>query len=188
MGDATFSNSAPSRVLRFSRAVFSPVGDVSVFNASIRYTCSGRHLYEHQDASHKSVILNASQGFGAEVNTLWVGIECAPQLTDLRDIALFFEWADYTTNNDLYTLLSVVKGYIYDNELELRPGLKYQDDQDIKNRPVFHEQNIINLLTRDIQEYYNNRFITITDAQLSDVTTQKKMYPDQFAQLFNTSE
>lgn len=167
---------------------FSPVGDVTVFNAAIRYTCSGGHLYEHQDASHKSLILNASQGFGAEPNALWVGIECGPQMLNLTDIALFFEWADYTTSDDLYTLLSVVKGYIDNDELQLSPGLKYQDDQDVKNRPVFHEQNIINLITRDIKEYYNNRFITITDERLSNITAQRKTYPEQFTGMFNTSE
>ncbi|RFZ92268.1 hypothetical protein D0C36_12570 [Mucilaginibacter conchicola] len=171
-----------------SDVFFSPVGDVAVFNAGIRYTFSGRHLYEHQDASHKSLILNASQGYGAEVNTLWVGIECGPQLTNLTNVALFFEWADYTTSDDLYTLLSVVKGYLDDNELELSPGLKYHDEQDIKNRPVFHEQNIINLLTRDIKEYYNNRFITITDSKLGDITNQRKLYPVEFAGTFNASE
>ncbi|QXV65594.1 type VI secretion system baseplate subunit TssF [Mucilaginibacter sp. 21P] len=168
---------------------FSPVGNVKVINAAIKYTVIGKHLYDHQDTSHKSVLMNAGQSPGAGVNTLWIAIDCDGGLTDLKDLSLFFEWPDYTTSDDLYTLLSVVKGYTDDNnELELSSGLKYQDEQAAENRPVFYEQNIINLLTRDIKEYYNKRFLTITDRQMVDVTSRVKKYPGIFSEFFNATD
>ncbi|PAW92066.1 hypothetical protein CKK33_00570 [Mucilaginibacter sp. MD40] len=168
---------------------FSPVGNIKVYDAGIRYTASGRYLYEHNDGSHKTVLLNAQQSAGNEPNTLWLGIECSQNLTDLRDLSLFFEWPDYTTSDDLYTLLSVVKCYTNDNkDLELLNGLKYQDEQAKENRPVFYEQNIINLLTRDIKEYYSKRFITLTDDQLADVSAMKAAYPQVFTGMFNAAD
>jgi hypothetical protein len=167
---------------------FSPIGEVDLFNAGIRYTATGRHLYEYDETMHKNTILTAPPGNGTEANALWLGIECAPQLQSLQNLALFFEWSDYSANDDFYKLLSVVKCYLNDAELETHPGMIYAEDQDVANRPVFYEQNVINLITRDVKDFYNNRFISLTDNTLTSVSAQKQSFPPAFADLFNPAE
>jgi hypothetical protein len=90
---------------------FSPAGEVSLFNAGIRYTSSGVHLYEYDEAMRRNTVLTASSRLNTEPNTLWLGIDCAPALNNLQNLALFFEWSDYAANDDFYKLLSVVKCY-----------------------------------------------------------------------------
>jgi hypothetical protein len=167
---------------------FSPVGDVNLFNASIRYTCSGVNLYEHDEAMRRSTVLTALSKLNPEPNTLWLGIDCAPALNNLQNLALFFEWSDYAANDDFYKLLSVVKCYINNEEIETIPGLTYKEDQDADHRPVFYEQDVINLITRDIKEYYNNRFISVTDNKLTNINGYRQAFPDAFAEMFNPSE
>ncbi|OKS87554.1 type VI secretion system baseplate subunit TssF [Mucilaginibacter polytrichastri] len=167
---------------------FSPVGDVNLFNANIRYASSGRNLYEYDENMRKNTLLTAASTLHTESNTLWVGIEAAPGLINLQNLALFFEWPDYTANDDFYKLLSVVKCYAGDYELETQPGLVYREDLDAKNRPVFYEQNVINLITRDIKEFYTNRFISLTDIRLTDVTNYTLAFPEAFTNAFNTAE
>ncbi len=167
---------------------FSPVGDVNLFNANIRYTSNGRNLYEHDENMRRSTLLTSASGFGIEPNTLWLGIEAVPGLINLQNLALFFEWPDYTANDDFYKLLSVVKCYAGDYELETQAGLIYREEQEAKNRPVFYEQDVINLITRDIKEYYTNRFISLTDIRLTDISNYTLAFPEAFTTGFNTAE
>jgi len=167
---------------------FSPVGDVNLFNANIRYTSNGRNLFEHDENMRKNTLLTSVSGFGTEPNTLWLGIEAVPGLINLQNLALFFEWPDYTANDDFYKLLSVVKCYAGDYELETQSGLIYREEQEAKNRPVFYEQDVINLITRDIKEYYTNRFISLTDIRLTDVSNYTLAFPEAFTSSFNTAE
>lgn len=183
------ANETPGQRHHEADVFFSPAGNVKVLNAAIKYTATGKHLYEHQDASQKNVLMNAQQNQGIGNNALWIGIACGEGLTDITDLTLFFEWPDYTSSDDLYTLLSVVKGFTEDHkELELLTGLKYHNEQATESRPVFYEQNIINLITRDIKEYYNNRFITITGNELTNIMPGVKMYPAEFADVFSITD
>lgn len=167
---------------------FSPVGELELFNAGIRYTCTGRNIYEYDDTMHKSVSLTAASDPGTEPNSLWLGIDCAPTLNNLQNLSLFFEWPEYSANNDFYNLLSVVKCYSGNNELQTQPGLIYKEDAEDANRPVFYEQNVINLITRDIKEYYSNKFISITDTDFTDLSNKKQAFPEELAGLFNMND
>jgi hypothetical protein len=167
---------------------FSPVGEVQLFNANIRYTCSGVNLYEYDDSMRRSTLLSALSKLNVEPNTLWLGIDCTPALNNLQNLALFFEWSDYAANNDFYKLLSVVKCYVNDEEIDTVPGLNYKEDQQPENRPIFYEQDVINLITRDIKEYYNDRFISLTDSKLTDISAYRQTFPDAFTSMFNPSE
>jgi hypothetical protein len=167
---------------------FSPAGEVNLFNAGIRYTSSGVHLYEYDEAMRRNTVLTASSRLNTEPNTLWLGIDCAPALNNLQNLALFFEWSDYAANDDFYKLLSVVKCYTNNEEIETQPGLIYKEDLDAGSRPVFYEQDVINLITRDIKEYYNNRFISIIDSKLNDISSYRQAFPDVFANIFNPAE
>jgi hypothetical protein len=167
---------------------FSPAGEVGLFNASIRYTCSGVHLYEYDDAMRRNTVLTAASKLNTEPNTLWLGIDCAPALNTLQNLSLFFEWSDYAANDDFYKLLSVVKCYTNNEEIETQPGLLYKEDLLAGNRPVFYEQDVINLITRDIKEFYNNRFISVTDSKLRDISRYRQAFPDAFTNIFNPVE
>jgi hypothetical protein len=167
---------------------FSPVGEVNLFNANIRYTCSGVNLYEYDESMRRNTVLTALSKLNTEPNTLWIGIDCAPALNTLQNLALFVEWDDYAANDDFYKLLSVVKCFVNEEEIETAPGLIYKEDQDALNRPVFYEQDVINLITRDIKEYYNNRFISLTDNKLTDISSYRQTFPDAFTGMFNPAE
>lgn len=167
---------------------FSPVGEVELFNANIRYTCSGINLYEYDENMRRSTVSTALSKLNTEPNTLWLGMDCVPALSSLQNLALFFEWSDYAANDDFYKLLSVVKCYVNNEEIETLPGLLYKEDMDAETRPVFYEQDVINLITRDIKEYYNNRFISLTDDKLADIGNYRQTFPDAFTGMFNPSE
>jgi len=167
---------------------FSPVGKINLFDATVKYASNGVHLYEYDEAMRKNTIATTSSRSESDPNSLWLGIDCAPALLDIKNLGLFFEWSDYAANDDFYKLLSVVKCYLHDDEIETTPGRIYQEDLEADNRPVFYEQDVTNLITRDVKEYYNNRFISLTDNALTDISSYRQAFPEAFANLYNPSE
>jgi hypothetical protein len=167
---------------------FSPVGQIDLFNATIRYTFSGINLYEHDENMRKSTIATALSRLNNEPNSLWIGIDSVPELVNMQNVGLFFEWSDYAANDDFYKLLSVIKCYLNDNEIETTPGIIYQEDKNADNRPVFYEQDVANLINRDIKEFYDNRFVSLTDEKLTDISVLRRNFPEPFAELFNPTD
>ena len=167
---------------------FTPIGENKVFNAEIKYTLIERQLFEHTSPTLKNQINTIAPNVMIENNTLWVGIETSPKLNSLKDAGIYFEWPGYTTNNNFYNLLQVAKYYLDDKEIEITQGLVYQEDNDILNKPIFYDQDIINLITRDIKAYYNNRFISLTDDKFENLSNIRKNHPDQFLNLFNPAD
>jgi len=167
---------------------FSPVGQIDLFNATIRYTFSGINLYEHDENMRKSTIATALSRLNNEPNLLWIGIDSVPELVNMQNVGLFFEWSDYAANDDFYKLLSVIKCYLNNNEIETTPGIIYQEDKNADNRPVFYEQDVANLINRDIKEFYDNRFVSLTDEKLTDISVLRRNFPEPFAEIFNPTD
>ena len=167
---------------------FTPIGKTPLFNAGIRYIFSGRHVYEYDELAHRTPLINSRPDYTPVENALWIGIECAPHVSSIKNAAIFFEWPGYSTNEEFYKLLAVVKCYSDNGEINTATGLYYAEDNDKHSRPVFYEQNIINQITRDIKEYYKNRFITLADDRLNNVIDFKQQFPKPFAEIFNAVE
>ena len=167
---------------------FTPIGENKVFKAEIKYTFNGRQIWEHTQDMQKTPIINPLLQAFIDNNTLWVGIETDPKLNTLQDAGIYFEWPGYTTNNDFYNLLSVTRFYTDQQELHTTSGLIYEEEEANENKPVFYDQNIINLITRDVKSYYQNRFISLTDDSLNDLDLLKKSYPLQFETWFEPTD
>jgi hypothetical protein len=167
---------------------FTPVGENKVFNAEIKYTLIERQLFEHTATTQKNQIISIAPDAIIEHNALWLGIETASKLNTLKDAGIYFEWPGYTTNNDFYNLLQVVKCYLDGQEIQITQGLVYQEDVNNLIKPIFYDQDIINLITRDIKAYYYNRFISLTDDKLENLADLNKNYPDQFSTLFSPGD
>ncbi|MDN5286879.1 MAG: hypothetical protein JWR38_3153 [Mucilaginibacter sp.] len=163
---------------------FTPAGENKIFKAEIKYTFNGRQLLEHSQDMQRTIIANTLPQAFVENNTIWIGIETAPKLNTLKDVGIYFEWPGYTTNNDFYNLLPVTRFYTDEQELQTTQGLIYEEDQINPGKSIFYDQNVINLITRDVKSYYQNRFISLIDESLNDLEVQKKNFPEQFSILF----
>jgi hypothetical protein len=179
---------APKSTTEPADIFFTPVGEVNVVNANIRYTLTNRQLYEYDELARRNTIAQALPGNNAEQHVLWIGIDCAPQVNSLQGTALFFEWSGYSNNEELYNLLPVVKCYTQQYEVQTMAGMYYLEDHSRQNRPIFYERDIINQITRDIKDYYQNRFISLTDDRLSAIEDQKQVYPAGFTEMFAAAD
>lgn len=166
---------------------FTPVGANKVFNAEVKYSLSNGSLYEINESGQKNRLLNTNTNYVNEPNTLWIGIETGAQLNTLQNLGIYFEWPDYSNNSDLYSMLQVTKCFANGSQLQTRQGLVYTDEIDEAEKPIFYDQNVINLITRDIKSYYETRFISVTDESLNDVTNLKQNYPEVFLRMFDNA-
>jgi len=164
---------------------FTPVGANSVFNAEIKYGFSSKQLSEYTENGQRSILLNARHDVFSDPNSLWIGIETTQPLNTFKNAGIYFDWPAYTSNTDFYNLLQVTKFYLDGSQLDIKPGLIYADEQDEDLKPVFYDQHIINLITRDIKTYYNSHFISLTDERLTNITAFKANYPAELLSFFD---
>ncbi|QTE37141.1 type VI secretion system baseplate subunit TssF [Mucilaginibacter gossypii] len=167
---------------------FTPAGATTVFNAEIKYSFNGARLQEHIETEQKNTLVNVRAGAFGEPNTLWIGIETAVALNTFKNAGIYFDWPVYISNTDFYSLLQVTKFYLDGSQLDTEPGLIYADEQADDQKPVFYDQHIINLITRDVRTYYNNHFISLTDERLSNITAFKANYPVELLSFFNEQD
>lgn len=167
---------------------FTPAGATTVFNAEIKYSFNAGRLQEHVENGQKNALLNVRTGAFGEPNTLWIGVETAASLNTFKNAGIYFDWPVYISNTDFYSLLQVTKFYLGGSQLGTEPGLIYADEQADDQKPVFFDQHIINLITRDIRTYYNNHFISLTDERLSNITAFKANYPVELLSFFNEQD
>ncbi|MEZ2336858.1 hypothetical protein AB6735_14545 [Mucilaginibacter sp. RCC_168] len=167
---------------------FTPIGENKVFKAEIKYTFNGKQLWEHTPDMQRSLVANSLPQSFIENNTLWVGIEPDAKLDTLKGAGIYFEWPGYTANDDFYNLLSVTRLYTDQQELHTTKGLIYEGEETEENKPVFYDQNVMNLITRDVKSYYQSRFISLTDDSLNDLDLLKKSYPLSFETWFESTD
>ena len=160
---------------------FSPLKPVRVFNAEIAYIATGSNIFQVDGQHNKSVLLHSLPGSSLENNTVYLGIESPQPLKSINGLSFYFDWRNYVVEDSVYDLLTLSKWYLNNkpihttlNKFNLEPEKNFQSP--------FEKQDILNLLTDDINAFYSNRFLTIEEDNL--LLPQTQLYPPEFDQVF----
>jgi len=160
---------------------FSPLKPVRVFNAEIAYIATGSNIFQVDGQHNKSVLLHSLPGSSLENNTVYLGIESPQSLKSINGLSFYFDWRNYVVEDNVYDLLTLSKWFLNNkpvhttlNKFNLEPEKNFQSP--------FEKQDILNLLTDDINAFYSNRFLTIEEDNL--LLPQTQLYPPEFDQVF----
>ncbi|MCX2484468.1 hypothetical protein [Pedobacter sp. MR2016-24] len=160
---------------------FSPLKPVRVFNAEIAYIATGSNIFQVDGQHNKSLLLHSLPGSSLENNTVYLGIESPQSLKSINGLSFYFDWRNYVVEDNVYDLLTLSKWFLNNkpvhttlNKFNLEPEKNFQSP--------FEKQDILNLLTDDINAFYSNRFLTIEEDNL--LLPQTQLYPPEFDQVF----
>ena len=102
-------------------------------------------------------------------------------MKSINGLSFYFDWRNYVVEDSVYDLLTLSKWYLNNkpihttlNKFNLEPEKNFQSP--------FEKQDILNLLTDDINAFYSNRFLTIEEDNL--LLPQTQLYPPEFDQVF----
>ena len=161
---------------------FSPLHNVKVHNAAIKYIATGNTLFNIAETS-KQPVLNTLPGFSVEKNTMYIGFSGIRNWMDFNKLNLFFDWKNYSVPENTYDLLSLGKWFYKDNELAAYTERFMDEPLTGKIEAPFHHKQLLNLIKADILQFYSNRFLTLGDLNDFNIDDQQEL-PVGLANIF----
>lgn len=155
---------------------FSPLHQVKVLRADIKYIATGNTLF-HVEQLNKYPHQNTLAGFNIEKNTLYIGFSGIQNWMDFNKLNIFFDWKNYAVPNNTYDLLSLGKWYYRDNELTAYTERFMDEPLTGKSEAPFQHKQLLNLVKADVLQYYSNRFITLGNLNDFNVGEGRELPP-----------
>lgn len=170
---------------------FTPVGKLKLTQARMRCLATGTNLYSIDENNQKLVAAQA-KGSRLDNNSLWIGITVDEKIDDINNLFFYFEWRnlDTTLSNLNYQLLPLSKWYLKGEEMSITEGLAYENKKPdgSAGKDLSFDYDLLTLVEKDITDYYNRKFVTISDNRQIRVQEAKETYPAEFSNVFSESD
>jgi hypothetical protein len=102
---------------------FTPVTDTVLLKATVKYIATPHQIFRVNNALDKDAIsTNNQSNTQSDPLNLWIGIEVAPQLRDLKGLSLFFENKNDLERARFYELLEMCVASSGDRFLDIKKG------------------------------------------------------------------
>lgn len=167
--------------------LFTPVDAVQVFDVQVSHIATAENLYAYNQTFSKQLITR-SKTRQTERNILWLGLKINSKIQSLSGLFFYFDWRNIEPRlaGKIYQLLPLTKWFINDVEIEIQPGLKYAANLNTGDayENIFLEYDQLSLLEKDVKHFYDQRFITITDAGSNTINEYISAYPSSFKKNF----
>ena len=171
---------------------FGPVAPVRIFDVQVSLMATGGNLYQLESISNKQLLAQAARSKPVDYNTLWLGLKVNPLLESLDNLFFFFDWKNMepAIAGQLYELLPLVKWHLNDKPLQTVPGLAYFQEPSSADayQAIFANYDLLPQVERDIRQYYDQMFVTLTGRHPESPATAKKPYPEAFNSWFTGNE
>ncbi len=169
---------------------FTAANKAHIYNAQINFTLAGSNLYAFDTEGNKLLYGNAQKSAQTNECSLWIGLNCHNRMTTLNKMAFYFDLKniDGSVADYFFQFLPFTKWYIGDTEIQKQLGLK-DDEFSLMNEADLGEKStdLMHSIQNNIQNYYEKKFIVITDEhfQLSDDLLS--LHPQSFKTLFSAA-
>ena len=167
---------------------FTPVDKVRLFNADIFCIATGNNLFVYDQQFTKLPAAQATGGRRTENNVLWLGLTIDDRIRNINNLSFHFDWKNtgHKLSNLNYQLLPLSKWYINDAEISTTEGILYEKKpgNDLPGRNLSVDYDLLSLMEKDIKNYYDKKFITISDERFNNINDLKLEYPEAFKSIF----
>lgn len=171
---------------------FTPADNVQLFDANIAYIAAGNSIYAYDASFGKQLYARIKTAKTLENNTLWIGIKFNPAIDDLQQLFFCFDWKNLEPKmaQRLYQLLPLTKWFINEKEIKTAEGLQYAAKPDAADNyeNIFTGYDLLSLIEKDIKQFYNSKYITITGSIGQSLNELKQNYPPPFKNVFSDGD
>lgn len=161
----------PDNVRRqgISSVSFTPVVNTTIYDINITHIFCDRTLWAINDKKRK--VLGYSK-MRAQYNTVWLGVDIAPEIETLKDIAFYLDFEHLQDHHEYYNTMSELKWYINEKTLKMKRGLHISFPKEISET----EKSVLDL--------YQDHYQTLVDKiDLKDIPTKK--IPDELSDIMD---
>ncbi len=165
---------------------YTPAGHYKIYDGDIAALVIGNSAYRINNFLEKEFVAKASKPI--ENNTAWVGLALNEGIKSLDKLSFYFDFKNHPDKESLYKILSYSRWSYNGTPLQIKSGITNYEE--VNQNDVLHEFEVTNLVKRNTNDYYGNRFITIDDDKNIFERNQFKRqnYPDSLKNIFNESD
>ena len=171
---------------------FTPVNNVKILDAHVSCYFSGNSLYDFTESYGRQQSAQTIKGKYAEPNTCWLGLSINEKLTDINGLHFYFDWknSNVASSQVIYQLLPLSKWSCGTKSIAAVQGLQYESNKGSTSQEVnlFTDHNLLSLMEKDTTNYYDNKFITLVDEVLKNVTIFREPFPEIFRDYFSEND
>lgn len=160
-----------------------------MIDATISYIVTGNTAFSVEDNLQKNVLINARNAHPHK-NDIWIGLQLNKEIDTIDKLRFYFDIRNSENRYQLQSILQLSKWTINNNEIKTIKGVVYEgNDENQKRSTVFDEYDVMHVIEQEVQQLYDNQFITLSDKQHKiKVKDNKKVYPEEFNELFSASD
>lgn len=166
---------------------FTAVNKLKIFDSKISYIFSGSNLFSFDENSNKLLTGTALRGLQSNECCIWLGMNLHPRITKIKGMTFFFDFKNIDTAvaDFFYQFLPLAKWYIDDREIAVHPGIRQEENTGKEEtEPGMTNADVMHSLEKNINNYYEKKFVTIADDEFEAETEDAKPYPDVFKNSF----
>ncbi len=163
---------------------FSPVGNYKAVNGDIKYIAYNNSLLSINNDMYKEVVFNTMHNKRIDPYNVWIGLDLHKSVKTLSGLSFFFDFRNYPKKQELFVLIQYSKWFINNKPVEKESGLwdAAAERKAFESFSGFDEFDLNQHIERQINNFYNQQFITIKNGAIADI--QMERYPPQFENLF----
>lgn len=162
--------------------LFSPAGYFKMIDGAVSGVFHAGGYYEIGLNNIKSEFINLSVKAAPEPDTLWLAFDFPKELTELKNLSVYFNCRKSSFRQNFYYLLRNAIWFDKEGPIESAPGFSKALNEEDFLLNIFGKKSIRhNEHLSHIRKFYNERFVTINLSQEG----LRPGIPEQFKELFS---
>lgn len=149
---------------------FTPAAIYQVFDGQVAATASLSGLVAVESFVSKEVVAPSRAGKQLDAQTLFIGLQINPELTDLNGISFFLDWKNHPQKKEIIESLGDAQWFLGGIPLKKITGLEY--DSAVIDPGVVNELYEIYDMARNhekqVNDYYSKQYITIKELETEE--------------------
>ena len=167
---------------------FTPVGKITLFNTAVTCLVTGNNLFTFDADHNKQLTAHTQAGSRIENNALWLGLTVDEKIDNIHNLFFYFDWRnlEHSVSNLNYQLLPLSKWYLNDAEITITAGIPYEKKPvtGSSQKDLSFDYDLLSLIEKDVTNYYERKFISISDDRHKNVNSLKQTCPPAFKNIF----
>lgn len=163
---------------------FSPTNSCRLVKGNVGYIANGHQLLSVDETGFTHPLSRSQEALPWA--SCWIGLKLDKAVTNLKDVALYFDFSSYESTSWIYQLLPLTKLHYLDREINITQGrISAGEPETTLGEEIFKDYDLLHKLHEEVAQYYNHKFITLDDCVLD---RDLEGYPEILEQHFSTDQ
>jgi hypothetical protein len=184
-----YQRASAGRQLAARPVFFSPLQPTPLVAGAVRYLATDSAVWQLSGNQQKHLVAQAARPAPTEHRRLWIGLELAPEVTSLADVAFYFDWPNEPRRDTYAAFLPGEAWRLGEQSLPVALGLPGTAAPGSEGAFLHQEYDFLQRVEQHVRELYAPQFVRVLpEAGASVAAYLPQPYPPALAQQLTPEE